>query len=161
MSRNRIAVATLFSIAVFVISTLTLAGCAKNPHAPASISGSVSFNGQPIKAGSMKFHTAQGVAYDAQLTGDGTYSATDIPEGELVVTVETESISPHKKGPKGAEAAMRAKAGITQPPPAGMAAPVDPSAFYIKLPEKYNNPKTSPLTVTVKSGRQVHDVKLE
>jgi hypothetical protein len=160
MSRNRIVIAASLVIAVLAINA-GLTGCSKNPYAPASISGSVSFNGQPIKAGSMKFYTAQGVAYDAQLTGDGTYSATDIPEGELVITVETESISPHKTAPQGAEAAKRAKANITQPPPPGMAPAPDPSALYIKIPEKYSNPKTSPLTVQVKSGRQVHDVKLD
>jgi hypothetical protein len=160
MSRYRI-VSRIFSIAAIALPAVGLAGCAKNPHAPGSISGSISYNGQPIKAGSMRFHTAQGVAYDAQLTGDGTYSATDIPEGDLVITVETESISPHKSAPKGAEAGMRAKAGITQPPPPGMAPPPDPSALYIKIPEKYSNPRTSPLTVTVKRGRQIHDVKLD
>ena len=32
---------------------------------------------------------------------------------------------------------------------------------YLKIPEKYSNPKTSPLTVTLKSGRQVHNIDLD
>ena len=109
----------------------------------------------------MRFHTKEGVAYDAQISNDGTYSATDIPEGELVITVETESISPAKKAPRGAEAAKRAKANLVQPPPAGMAPAADLSSYYVKIPSEYANPNTSPLSVTVKSGRQVHNVELK
>jgi hypothetical protein len=141
----------------FLIVSLAL-GCAPNSQAPAKLSGSVSYKGQPIKAGTMRFHTAEGVGYDAQISPDGTYTATDIPEGDLVITVETESINPNRKGGTGKDAEKRAN--TTQPPPAGMSGPADPSVYYIKVPAKYANPKTSPLSVPVKAGRQVHNVEL-
>jgi hypothetical protein len=165
VSKVRVLFGTFVLATVGLVAGIGLVGCAKNPHAPASISGKISINGQPIRAGTMRFHTkagnAYGAAYDASINNDGTYSATDIPEGELVITVETESISPQKKAPKGGEATKRAKAGIVQPPPPGMAAPPDLSTLYVKVPDTYANPNTSPLTVTVKSGRQVHNVELQ
>ena len=161
VSKVRILLGTFFLAAIGLGACISLVGCAKNPHAPASISGKISINGQPIKGGTMQFHTKQGTAYDASINNDGTYSATDIPEGELIITVETESISPQKKAPKGAEATKRSKAGIVQPPPAGMAGPPDLSTLYVKVPDDYAKPNTSPLSVTVKSGRQVHNVELK
>lgn len=137
-------------------------GCGQtsNPIAPARISGKISYKGQPIKAGVMNFYTPEGVAYSAQISKDGTYSATDIPAGELVVTVETESLSPARKG--GAEAALRQKmsASMVQQRPGGTGGGTAEPEPYIKIPNKYANPKTSPLTVTTKPGRQVHDIDL-
>src|SRR5262249_50745425 len=135
-------------LAGLLLLTVTLVGCAdNNPNAPARISGSLTYKGQPIKAGTMAFHTPDGVSYKANLSPDGTYSATDIPVGELVATVETESINAKKTaGGANAAAYQRAGAGQQQPPPGVAAAPV---GEYIKIPGKYANPKTSPLTVKI------------
>lgn len=136
-------------------------GCAKNKLAPARVSGSLTYKNKPIKAGSMHFHTPDGVAYPATISQDGTYSAADLPEGELVVTVETESINPNRGGAaKGKTGEMRMKMVQQQPPP-GVAANIPPpTELYVKIPEKFSNPKTSPLTVTLKSGRQVQNLDL-
>lgn len=147
-----------------LVLSLGLLGCSAggNPNANARVSGGLSYKGQPIKGGAIRFHTPEGVAYDGLISSDGTYSATDVPAGELVVTVETESISPERKAPKGAEAErrMRMMKSSMQPPP-GRGGPVaDPSVNYIKIPKKYSNPKTSPLTVTLTPGRQVHNFDL-
>src|SRR5918994_535932 len=84
-------------------------GCTTgNNAAPARVSGSLAYNGQPIKAALMKFHTPEGVAYAAQVSADGTYSATDIPVGELIVTIETDSFNPANKPGDGSEADRRA-----------------------------------------------------
>ena len=46
-------------------------------------------------------------------------------------------------------------------PAGGNSAPVqNPSDFYIKIPAKYSNSKTSPMTVTIKDGRQVLNIDL-
>lgn len=141
---------------LFLLLTIGLLGCSGNSHAPARVSGSVSYKGQPIKAGKMQFHTPDGVAYDAQISSDGTYTATDVPVGELVITVETESLKP--KAGKGKDAEKRA--GMVQKPPPGVASAPAPADYYIKIPEKYSNAKTSPLTLNVSRGRQVHNVDL-
>jgi hypothetical protein len=134
-------------------------GCSQNKLAPARVSGSLTYKNQPIKAGSMHFHTPDGVAYPATISQDGTYSASDIPEGEMIVTVETESIGAKETASKSKTGQARAKMG--QPPPPGVAASMPSRGeLYVKIPQKYSNPKTSPLTVTLKSGRQVHNIDL-
>lgn len=147
------------SLALLLIGAGVL-GCSKsNPHAPARVSGSLTYKGTKITAGSMAFVTPDGVSYAAQIAPDGTYSATDVPTGELIVVVETESVrtSLQHKG-KDAERRMNAQ----QPPPAGKGSGgAELKGEYVKIPAKYNNPKTSPLTVTLTSGRQVKNLDLE
>jgi hypothetical protein len=50
---------------------------------------------------------------------------------------------------------------VVQPRPGGGSAPEETPRQYIKIPSKYNNPKTSPLTVTAKGGRQVENIDLK
>lgn len=143
-----------------VLVPFTLAACAKNSAAPARVSGSISYKGQPIKAGAMAFHTSSGTVYPAQISPDGTYTATDIPEGEMVVTVETESVNPGQKAPQGKDADRRMKIQQQAPPEGVAASAPPPTQSYLKIPSKYANPKTSPLTTTVRAGRQVQNFDL-
>lgn len=139
---------------------VSVVGCSKNPSAPAKISGAITYKGQPIKAGSMKFHTPEGTSYPATISPDGTYSATDIPTGEMVVTIETEAFNPDKKMAQNPEAQRRAKmASRTMQQPAGGGEP-PPTVHYVKIPSKYANAKTSPVTITITSGRNVKDIDL-
>lgn len=146
---------------LFLLFAVALLGCGKSASAPAKVSGSLAYKGQPIKAGSMAFHAPDGVAYAAQISSDGTYSAEGLPEGELVVTVSTEHLNPAKKPGAGAskDTERRMKMMQSREQPQGAAAP--PEEPYLKIPEKYSNAKTSPLTVTLKSGRQVHNIDLD
>jgi len=148
----------LLSVGVLLIACASL-GCSTNKLAPARVSGSISYKGMPIKAGTMQFCTSDGAAYNAQITSDGTYTATDLPEGELVVTVDLEGLNPDKKAHTGKDAEKRMKMK-TQPPPPGVTSAPTPTQFYMKLPAKYANPKTSPLSVTLTKGRQVHNFDL-
>jgi hypothetical protein len=149
-----------------------IGGCSSgNPMAPAKVSGRISYGGKPLKAGNLKFHTTTGVPYDGQISPDGTYTAIDLPEGEAIITVETESINPNRNPMAGVrktadnERRMKAMSTTRQQAPggadAGGAASVsDASANYVKIPEKYNNPKTSPLSITLSKGRQVFNIEL-
>ena len=150
----------MFKLRLLIATSLIVAlvGCSTNKSAPAKVSGSIAYKGQPIKAGTMQFHTPDGTAYDAQISPDGTYAATDIPEGEMVVTVETESINPDKKAATGKDAEKRGK--MMQSPPGGVGGAPTPTQHYIKIPSKYANSKTSPLTVTLTAGRQVQNFDL-
>jgi len=147
------------SVGVLLIVCAAL-GCSQNKLAPARVSGSISYKGTPIKAGTMQFCTSEGAAYNAQISSDGTYTATDLPEGEMVVTVDLEGINPEKKAHTGKDAEKRMKMVSQQPPPGVATSAPMPTQFYMKLPAKYANPKTSPLTVTLTKGRQVHNFDL-
>jgi hypothetical protein len=155
---------------LFLVLPLILAlvsGCVKNPNAPAQVSGTVTYNGQPLKGGMLTLHSKDAGVYSAGIRSDGTYSATDLPAGEMVVTVETESVNPNKKTPQygGGRGAPPPKGAGPQPykPPgapadAGTKGP-DP-AEYVKIPAKYADPKKSGLTVTLSQGRQTHNFEL-
>jgi len=130
-------------------------GCGdKNPNAPAVVSGSVKYKGEVLKAGTVTFHSDKGV-YPAPINSDGTFINRDVPVGECVITVETESLNPNKK--KETYGGERAKGMQEQKPPAGSSTG---SEFYVQIPKKYGDPKESPLKLTVKRGKQEQNFDL-
>lgn len=153
--------------AAMLVSSLTLVGCGGGGGGgnSARVSGALTYKGQPIKAAVMYFHDSQGVAYEAKVGTDGTYSAADIPVGELVATVNTEALNPGKTGaPSGpqADARMKQAQAVSRRPdaPSGGAAAPPPSSYYVKIPAKYAKPNTSTASITTKPGRQVINIDL-
>jgi hypothetical protein len=144
------------------LALLTVAGCTKNPNAPAQISGVVKYNGKPLPGGTIKFHDSEGKAYSAPIQQDGKYELTDVPVGEMKVTVETESLNPAKKQETyGGQRA--AKMGMSDYNPAGL--PARPGAEekkeqYVKIPGKYNDISSSGLSATLKKGKNSKDFDL-
>ena len=147
------------SILAPALALFFLVGCAgSNASTPAKVSGKISYKGKPIKGGTMQFVTPDGTGYSGIITPDGTYSCNDLPAGEMVVTVETESLKPANM-PNTKEAKMRM--GMAQKPPPGMGgAPQNIDEVYVKIPEKYKNAKTSTAQVTLSKGRNVKDIDL-
>jgi len=137
-----------------------LAGCTRNPLAPAQIRGTVTYKGSPVPAGTVSFHSPDKGTYSGPLNADGTYEIRDVPTGTLVVTVETETINPKNKpkmfgGAKGAKQyaerlAAEGKAASEKTPPQP----------YVAIPKNYGAAAKSPLKVTVDAGRQSHDFTL-
>jgi hypothetical protein len=151
-----------FRLGLLVALVLGLvAGCAKNPQAPAKVSGSVTYKGNPVTAGNVTFHSQDKGSYNTSLSPDGTYKITDVPKGELVVTVETESANPDKKTPdygRGKGSKMYAERMAKEK---AMGSPMgQPAGKYLKIPAKYATPKDSPLKVTLEAGKQVKDFEL-
>jgi len=137
-------------------SLFLVLGCRRgNPNAPVSVTGKVSYKGQPVTAGTLVFHTDSNAAYPGTINSDGTYAAHQIPSGPMVVTIETESANPGRKmatygGGKGK--------GMLGPMPEGRTA--SSGGAYVKIPSKYADKKTSPLKVTLTDGKQTHDFEL-
>jgi hypothetical protein len=109
--------------AFLCVSTL---GC--GPKAPVDenrtvISGTVTFNGTPLKAGTIRFDSSdKHIGTSTSIASDGRYSTNRVPLGSNTVSIETESLqygSPH---------------------------------LYVKIPDKYADPSKSGLTVDVKPG---------
>ena len=81
-----------------LFAAMVLTGCKpSNPNAPAKVTGKVTYNGSAVTGGSVSFHYKDGGKVSAPIGSDGTYSAIDIPTGDAMVTVETESINPENK----------------------------------------------------------------
>jgi len=142
---------TLARLVLLVPLCLALAlvfGCSKrNPNAPASVNGKVTYKGAAVPAGTVTFNSKAG-KYNAALATDGTYSSSDLPIGEMVVTVETESVQGGKKG----TGAMAGKMSKMMGPVPDYAKTM-PKGEYVKIPAKYSDPKTSPLKADLKDGK--------
>lgn len=136
-------------------------GCQKgNPNAPAKVTGKVTYKGSPLTGGNVAFHTKDAGNFNFSIGSDGTYNGTDLPVGDMVVTVETESINPNKKQAeyKGAKGRPGAAKGMEMSPmPKGFQ---PGGGEYVKIPEKYADKNKSGLSVKLNSGTQVKDIAL-
>jgi hypothetical protein len=158
---------------------LLAAGCGKSGSTGSSVTGSITYKGSPVTGGNMIFHGKE-KNYGGNLGPDGKYTAAGMPPGEYIVTIDTKSLEKVSSGPgKDIDAMikdMEEKFGGKLPPEAAKEfeemrkkmkeeAPKDgdaptTTAKYVKIPEKYANPKTSGLTVTVGSGSNSKDFPL-
>jgi len=142
---------------IFPLAFVVLAlGCGGgNPNAPSKVSGKVTYNSQPVTGGKIEFYPkAGGPSYPGGISPDGAYTVTDVPSGEVKVTVSTEELNPAKKK-GGALAAKMTK--MMGPIPEG--AQVVKGA-YVKIPDKYTKPDTTPLTTTLNKGSNTFDANL-
>jgi hypothetical protein len=144
------------------LGLLLLLGCGEKKGAVARLSGTVKYKGTPVTAGTITF-TAKGEGgnpggtYPVPITPDGTYSASQLPAGELAVAIETESANP--KSRKSAADYGGGKDMMKRSPmPEGVGG--GPKGTYVKIPDKYKDPKTSGLTVTVTNGKNTKDFDL-
>jgi hypothetical protein len=145
----------LFFVVVF--------GCGQS-RTPSKVSGKVTYKGQTVSAGTISFHRQgkdQSGVYSYPLNSDGTYSGTDMPAEEMVVTVETESANPNQVKQTYAPPPM-AGAGKAMGPDEyrkkmkEKGAPVEASGNsgpYVKIPKKYAEKETSPLKATLTKGK--------
>ncbi len=99
------------------------------PAETGSVSGKVTYKGQPLTAGVVILTGADGKTHSADLAADGTYSFKDVKVGEYKVAVDTDN-------------------------------PKNP-AKAVKVPAKYQDSKTSGITVDVRKGEATHDIDLE
>jgi hypothetical protein len=112
-----------------------VAGCGKQSKGPkdrAEASGSVTYSGEPLKAGMIVFHSTERSDTTPVPIYGGKYSTDRVPLGKNTVTIDTSQI---KYG-----------------------AP----ASYVPIPEKYNDTSKSGLTADIKPGANENvDFKLE
>lgn len=144
--RNLIGIVAMFSV---------LGGCGpgSNPNAPATISGKVTYKGAPVSGGTLYFH-AEGIVYPTSIDNDGTYLGRDFPVGDMVVTVDTETVNPARKGTSYDPQAAKME---EYKPPEGVTVT---TATYVKIPAKYADKTKSGLKVTITPGKQVKDIEL-
>jgi len=124
-----------------------------------SISGKVTFKGQPLKGGHVTFVHSKGATV-SEIKEDGSYSVAGVPSGTAKIAVETESLNPAKMAriprntpPKGANS-----------PNATANAPPDPKEMakhFVAIPERYSDADKSGLTYEVKGGSQDYTIPLQ
>jgi hypothetical protein len=140
---------------LLVLLCLTAAGCGSY----GSVSGKVTYKGEPLGAGTVLFYSEGQATGNSQIGPDGTYKIDKIAAGPVKIAVETASAKPTKRPP-----------GMPTPPPEAMAKDGSSSPLYnpqnqskgkyIPIPEDYGDPSKSGLTMTVTGGAQPHDIDL-
>lgn len=148
-----------------VLVTGFMLGCSgTNPNAPATVSGSVTFKGAPVTGGSINFYKADGgLAGSGGIKADGSFLVTDVPTGEMLVTVDNENLNPAtKEAPKGnSKNQYTGKTGqMTYTPDALKSGPKG-NLTYVALPEKYRDKAKSDKKVTLKAGENKTTIALD
>lgn len=128
-----------------VLLTIILVGCKPSGPKQWPISGRVTFQGQPVAQGCVRFSNPQlGSDFTTFLKSDGTYTLVTskgpgLREGEYAVAI--------------------------MPPPADM--PFDPTQqppkpqSYPSIPQKYRDPTTSGLTTTIKAEANHYNIDMQ
>lgn len=123
---------------------LGLAGCGNNGPKYFPVSGRVTFAGKPVAAGMVRFNNPQGsIDIFAKIEADGAYNVrmakgNGLPEDSYAVAV----MPPRINAPVGT---------MTLPPQ-----PPCPD-----IPEKYRQPSTSGLTLTVEPNSNQFDIDMQ
>lgn len=129
---------------VILLLAISLSGCRDKVG---SISGKVTFKGQPIPVGTVTYFGQKNKVVVADLSEDGSYIVDQLPVGMAAITVETPNVQP-----------FALKPGDPPPPPG-----VVSSAYFlpnIRIPDHYVNRETSGLRLDVQEGPQVLDLTL-
>jgi hypothetical protein len=142
-SRGRLAYGLCLAVASLAMAAASGCGPSK-----ASVTGTVTYSGQPLPSGTITFASEAGAKpVKASPITDGKYTITDFIAGPAKVTVLT--TPPPSGGGK--------------PPPGAPAIAVPTTAApgkYVPIPAKYNNPQQSGLSYDVKGGEQTKNFDL-
>jgi len=150
--RPRLTLATL----AFAAALIGLAGCSGGSAKGGKVSGKVLLGGQPV-AGTVYF-TGGGEGkdkkeYTSPIGADGQYQISNIPKGDYKISVKgmpgaNVPGANEAKGPEGKDLPALPGADKTKPP-------------GVPPPEKYANPETSGLTISVTGATQPYDITLQ
>jgi hypothetical protein len=138
---------------LFLPLGLLLSGCGSSSLA--TVSGKVSYKGQPLKGGVVSiFPEKGGGAQRASIEADGTYKISKVPVGPAKITVDTSSLRPVPQKSLPGPYANAPKEAL----PKDLQG--DPE-HYVPIPDHYADPDKSGLTLDVKSGKNNHDIDLK
>jgi len=151
----------LFGLVALAV-LLPVLGCGKST---ATVTGSVSYKGTKLKGGQVIFQTADGKGATGNINEDGTYTAEKVPTGVVKVAVKTAYLKPPGGGGPGGGGGGPPKneppPGVKMPEGYKPSNPADNSKLYTAIPEKYEDPEKSGLTMEVKGGTQTKDWTLD
>jgi len=133
-----------------LLLALVAVGCAPPT---ASVSGTVTFKGQPLPSGTVLFHGADGRVEHSLIDGEGKYTVVNAPLGQVRITVQA-----HAAAPPG----LPSKGGKPPAAPAELATSGKETrdGKFVAIPPRYLDPDRSRLTCTVSAGPQTHTIEL-
>ena len=148
---------TLFSRAgsarACFLTALAVAGCG---DAACDVSGRVTCKGIPLVCGTITLIGSDGVPHQGNINSDGIYEVAGVPPGKVKVAV----VSPNPD-PRGASGGLppdmeeyRKSRDADLPPKVG-------ASNWRPINQRYGDPDTSGLTLTVHKGQNRHDFTLK
>jgi hypothetical protein len=160
-----------------VTGLLVSVGCSSggSPNR-AKLRGTVTYKGQPVKAGIIYLVTEEGSTYQGPIMESGKYDMTDLPAGRVKVVIDTEAANPNRtiptRGAAGKDAKQRGgdeqreinarmKASGQEVPAVPAQAAKGMAERYVKIPAKYAAAKDTPLAVELVDGQNTRDFELE
>lgn len=123
---------------------LIVMGCGSGAKT-GTVTGVVTFEGAPVKAGTIAFVAADGIPHHADIQADGTYRVENVPVGEAIVVVNAPPVDDPNKHMRIKE---QKEAPTTQLPPP-------------PFPARYFDMATSDLRCPVKSGENVYKAEMK
>jgi hypothetical protein len=147
------------SVSLFVSGLLLLSvGCGSK----GTVTGTVSYQGTPITAGTIVFFPDSGEPAVNAPISDGKYTVDKVPPGPAKVSVTSDYA---EGGPNPMQISMK-RSGEKMPEnlPEGARKLLQGAASAkkgVRIPEDYSDSAKSGLTYTVKSGKQTHDIDLK
>jgi hypothetical protein len=135
------------------LAFLLLAGLAAGPGCSspktATIHGKVTYKGAPVSVGAIYFHGAGDRLAMGNLAEDGSFTATDVPLGEVRVSLQVRDPGAY---------AQQMQDSAKAPPGKNKG---DAPRGVTSIPPKYADPNTSGLTYLIDAKTSDIDVKLE
>jgi hypothetical protein len=134
--KRRLPSARLAVLLELVVCFCCCAGCGSPALPTGSVSGKVTYNGQPLTAGVVTFiNEKAGIGASSEIDASGSYRVASIRTGEY-------------------------NGAIHRQPPKPESPKQDAEARKLNIPDKYQAPQTSGLTATVKEGKNTADFRL-
>jgi hypothetical protein len=149
---RRFANSPVFWLLAVTLSLLGLVapGCAVVAPDVGRVSGTVTFEGQPVTSGEVVFVLENGEQFRCQLKGQCIYEFKDLPVGLVKIAVRTFRPSPFPEPVPG------------KPKPVQTAlSPPAKDKPYIQVPDHYADPDKSGLTLKVEKGEQKYPIVLK
>jgi hypothetical protein len=150
-----------------VLSILVVSGCGGG----STVTGKVSYKGNPVRAGNVIFMDGGGQVYRTDISDDGTYTLVKVPPGTYRIGVRPggKTGAPMPSGPRqgppkdakmgGPPKDVQVGEGLKTS--ANMGPKEGASDKFVPIPDNLQDPEKSGLSVTVGSGRQTHDIDLK
>jgi hypothetical protein len=171
------------------LAVLLIMACGGPNRSPSRLTGTVKYNGTLLRGGVMKLiHSEQG-PFNGSIGRDGTYTINDLPTGDFIVCIDTETINPDKPATNqamqktgGAPANNNNRQGgnsgaapkvrnekmekvnnqrKTAATGQDQPSPDQLRELYTKIPGKYSNEKQTDLTVSLVTGNNKKDFELK
>ncbi len=138
----------LAPVALLAFLIASFSGC--NNARGGKLYGKVTFKGEAVPSGTVAFYGPGDQVANAALQPDGSYEVTEVPLGEVKVSVTT----PPPPDPKAAEK-------LKNNPYVKMRNITVKQEKVVSVPRKYNLPGTSGLGLTVTQGSKQFDIPLK